>query len=108
MTGNAILFDRDKRGRFVKKVKSERKVVRSKVIIDHNYTSGHYCSGPECECQPKLAKHVSKSDWKVGRRIVEFDVLLTGLKTCKLCGLGPVQLKLYSVVGVLQRGLAGF
>jgi len=39
---------------------------------------------------------------------VEFDVLLTGLKTCKFCGLGPVPLTLYSVVGELQRGLGGF
>jgi len=100
--------DRDERGRFAKKTKSKRRAVQSKVIVDHNYISGHYCSGPECECQPKLAKHVSKSGWKVGRRIVEFDVLLSGLKTCKFCGLGPVPLTLYSVVGELQRGLGGF
>ena len=39
---------------------------------------------------------------------MEFDVLLSALKSCKKCKLGPVPLTYDSVVGELQKGLGGF
>jgi len=55
--------------------------------------------------QANVCENVSRSGWKVGRRIVELYVLLIGLKSCKFSGLGLVPLTLYSIVGELQRGL---
>ena len=46
--------------------------------------------------------------WKIGRRLVEWDVLLSNLKFCKKCGLGPVSLTHESIQGELQKGLGGY
>ena len=46
---------------------------------------------------------MSRSGWKVCRQIVKFDVLLTGCKSCKFCGLGSFSLTRYSIVSELQR-----
>lgn len=99
---------RDKTGRYKKIVNSRRIKKQSNVIEDHNYVGAHLCNGQDCECQPKLPKNVSRMGWKTGRRIVEFDVLLSGLKSCKFCSLGPVPLTLFNIVGELQRGLGGY
>ena len=46
--------------------------------------------------------------WKVGRRVIEWDVLLQQLQWCPVCKLGPVPLTRESLVGELQKGLGGY
>ena len=44
-----------------------------------------------------------------GRRVVEWGVLLEELtRGCHSCGLGPLTLSLFSVVGELVKGLGGY
>ena len=83
-------------------------------MIDHNFELVHMCVGYEC-CTPtcpiynnfKFDKYTTPNGWKEGRRIVEFDVLLSNLKTCQKCRLGHVQLTYYNVIGETQKGLRG-
>ena len=44
----------------------------------------------------------------MGRRLVEWEVLLENLRHCKNCRLGPVPLTINSIKGELQKGLSGF
>ena len=44
----------------------------------------------------------------MGRRIVDFGVLLSALSSCKFCKLGPIPLTFYSVFGELKKGLGGY
>ncbi|XP_060572015.1 uncharacterized protein LOC132730175 [Ruditapes philippinarum] len=46
--------------------------------------------------------------WKNGRRLVEFDVLLTNLRLCKSCRHGPVPFIENNICGELQQGLSGY
>lgn len=102
------MINRDQNGRFKKIVHPRRTNKQPSVVEDHNYVGAHLCNGQDCECQPKLPSNVSRTGWKTGRRIVEFDVLLSALKSCKFCGLGPVPLTHSNIVGELQRGLGGY
>ncbi|XP_063407854.1 uncharacterized protein LOC134691329 [Mytilus trossulus] len=60
---------------------------------DHNYFSIPNISNAtreeEVSCEGKQTR--SSEDWREGRRIVELDVLATGLRACLKCGL-PLQL----------------
>lgn len=99
---------RDKRGRFTRPPSTRRKKTDQRVIIDHNYAIGHMCSDSNCEEKLKLPDNASRYSWKVGRRVIEFDCLLSGLKFYQGCLLGPVPLTYDSVVGELKRGLGGY
>lgn len=55
-----------------------------------------------------MGKHVDREGWKEGRRLVEFFVLLSSLKTCTFCRLGPVPLTVYSIIGEMKKGLGGY
>lgn len=44
---------------------------------------------------------------KVGRRVIEFDCLLSGLKFCQGCLFGPVPLTYDLVVGELKKAWEG-
>jgi len=85
------------------------------VLIDHNFGVGHTCNLPKCllnECplsnNINYGKNVSRDGWKTGRRIVELEVLLRSLQSCKAGRLGPVPLTYDIVVGELQRGLGEY
>lgn len=55
-----------------------------------------------------LGKNVDRIGWREGRRIVEFHVLLSTLKTCKFCRLDLVPLTIYNVIGEMKKGLRGY
>ena len=107
---------RDKKGRFSSKKTKKGTQIKSKGIMEeHNYISGHICNETDCKFADcplnnniKLIKSVNRNGWKIGRRIVEFGILLSGLSSCKVCRLGPIPLTVYSVVGELRKGLGGY
>lgn len=76
--GKQMAAIRDLLGRFTRKSSKNRNVLRSQVFIDHDYVGGHVCKGEGlCENDDcpffnnvKLGKHVERSGWKDGRRIV--------------------------------------
>ena len=67
-------------------------------LIDHDHV------GNDIGCNVVVETRDEK--WIIGRRLVEFDVLLTNLNACEQCFLGPIPLTSYNVVGELQKGLA--
>ena len=105
---------RDPRGRYAKKNAVRKKRIRSSIQIEHNYCVGSVCDGNECRddlCAmhpPLKSKNIRADGWKFGRRVVELDVLLSSLKYCRACRLGPVPLTYYNVVGEMKRGLGGY
>ncbi|XP_021370034.1 uncharacterized protein LOC110461074 [Mizuhopecten yessoensis] len=107
---------RDLSGRFKRLASKIRPVKKWQVLIDHDYSGGHFCKGEgSCENDDchlfnniKLGKHPELSGWKDGRRIVEFDVLLSNLSSCKSCRLGPIPLTSLNIVGELRKGLSGY
>ena len=106
--------ERDKRGSFFSE-KKKRSYSKTNVLIHHNFGVGHTCNVSKClsnECplsnNYNFGKNVSREGWKTGRRIVELEVLLRSLQSCKAFRLGPVPLTYDSVVVELQRGLWGY
>ena len=104
---------RDKRGRYASK--KGRKKGKSKiptVLIDHNYVVGKVCDGVDCrnpQCTSYEHRGVgNREGWKVGRRLIELEVLLSNLKYCQACRLGPVPLTYHNIVGEMQKGLSGY
>lgn len=81
-----------------KKVVSVPRYVRN----EHSYTSANISRTD----QPEHAE--GDDNWKEGKRIVEFGVLLSNLRHCEACRHGPVALTYDSVVGELQKGLGGY
>lgn len=108
------LQTRDNRGRFVKNNASRNKRRKSNIQIEHNYCVGSVCEGQgcvdsQCGLHDRLnSKNISAEGWKYGRRVVELDVLLSSLKYCSSCRLGPVPLTFYNIVGEMKKGLGGF
>ena len=103
--------NRDARGRYKKpKLNVCRRKPDLPIEIEHNYSSGHMCLGDGCNNKncPFVNEKVARDGWKQGRRIVEFDILLSNLKSCKFCLLGPIPLTYYNVVDEMQRGLGGY
>ncbi|XP_060565928.1 LOW QUALITY PROTEIN: uncharacterized protein LOC132724962 [Ruditapes philippinarum] len=105
---------RDKYGRFFKLKRGVCEKLRTNrnIIEDHNYVVGNpNTSGdiniPGIPEQRKTNKFFNNK-WREGRRVVEFGVLLDNLKVCKECGLGPVPLTAYNVIGEQKKGLSGF
>ncbi|XP_065929397.1 uncharacterized protein [Magallana gigas] len=93
---------RDKKGRFAANKKKRVVSVPRYVRNEHSYTSANISRTD----QPEHAE--GDDNWKEGRRIVEFGVLLSNLRHCEACRLGPVALTYDSVVGELQKGLGGY
>lgn len=90
----------DKRGRFTQPSTQRKKLDRRVIIHYHKYAIGHMCSDSNCEERLKLPDNASsRNSWKVGRHVIEFDCLLSGLKFCQNCLLGPVPLTFDSVIG---------
>ena len=89
--------------------------MNSNVIIEHNYSVGDVCEGIDCS---NLTCNVcfhdvpvdkrSNINWKEGRRVVEFGVLLSKLQVCEKCRLGPVPLTYSNITGELKKGLGGY
>ena len=106
---------RNWRGRFVKKAASRKPRNKSSVQIEHNYSVGNVCDKNDCQkdqcsMHPDIlkAKNVSADGWRSGRRIIELEVLLSSLKYCQVCRLGPVPLTSYNIIGEMRRGLSGY
>lgn len=90
----------DNRGRFTQPSTQRKKMDRRVNIHYHKYAIGHMCSDSNCEERLKLPDNASsRNSWKVGRHVIEFDCLLSGLKFCQNCLLGPVPLTFDSVIG---------
>ncbi|KAH3778819.1 hypothetical protein DPMN_180291 [Dreissena polymorpha] len=88
-------MSRDNLGRFSTRSMSQHD---SKYVkLDHGYSS----------TSDNVPQSVNEP-WKIGRRLVEWDVLLSNLQFCKECGLGPVPLTTFTIQGELQKGLSGF
>lgn len=98
---------RDPKGKFAKKHTSKRKERRSYVITEHNYSTNDVVL-PQDHLKSQLPAMVKRNGWKHGRRIVDFDVLLSGLKSCEKCNLGPVPLTYFNILGELKKGLGGY
>lgn len=103
---------RDIHGRFRKIISKNENVY---VENDHNFGTAHMCVGVGCPMAScplynniRLGKYASREGWKKGRRIMELGVLLSELKVCKKCRLGPVPLTFHNIIGELQKGLAGY
>lgn len=82
---------------------------------DHNFETAHMCVGVGCPLAScplynniRLGNCASREEWKEGRGIMELGVLLSELKVCKKCRLGPVPLTYHNIIGELQKGLAGY
>lgn len=91
---------RDRRGRFASRKKITTNPEKHQAEIDHSYVQNVWTE-EEC-CQT-----VDES-WMAGRRVVEFAVLVEGLKYCKSCRLGPIPLTSENIVGELKKGLGGY
>jgi RNase P subunit RPR2 len=88
---------RDKYGRF----SSKRKRKCGKHVISTDFAD-------EIKDQTSELHKENSQTWKNGRRLVEFDVLLTNLRLCKSCRHGPVPLIENNICGELQKGLSGY
>lgn len=103
----AATVKRNKKGRF-------KKSPSNKVIIDHNYVSGHICDGESCEvCFPGMkalinSRKFSTTEWRNGRRVVEWMSVIEGLESCQQCKCGPLYLTKHSVKGEMKLGLGGY
>lgn len=100
-----------RKGRF----KKTRYLPQPTVIEEHNYVKGHVCDSVHgCEeCCPGItkiltSKKISIDGWKNGRRVIEFDALVSGLKSCSKCHFGPLFLTDRTIKGEMKLGLAGF
>ena len=92
---------RDVKGRVSTKCK--RKTGKSQLashLIDHDYVGNNVGCNVEVETRDKK--------WKIGRRHVEFDMLLTNLNACEQCFLGPIPLMSYNVLSEVQKGLGRY
>ncbi|XP_045176109.2 uncharacterized protein LOC123536767 isoform X2 [Mercenaria mercenaria] len=78
-------------------------IIRRKKLVNND----HSCCGNEL-ATTSIENNGSDESWKVGRRLVEWDVLLDNLKYCKKCKLGPVPLTINTIQGELQKGLGGY
>ena len=93
---------RDVKGRFFS-LKRKRKTGKPKPashLIDHDYVGNDVGGNVEVETRNER--------WKIGWRLVEFDVLLTNLNACEQCSLGPIPLTSYNIVGKQQKGLCRY
>ena len=104
---------RDQRGRFSKSSVKKKKKTKTHIQIEHNYSSGHLCEGnacvnATCALHDPIPPTASREGWQFGRRIVELDHLLSSLKSCSKCRLGPVPLTYFNIVGELKKGLSGY
>lgn len=110
-TAAAERKSRDIRGRF-RIIRNNENVYVEK---DHNFGTAHMCVGVGCSMPScplynniRLGKYASREGWKEGRQIMELGVLLSELKVCKKCRLGPVPLTYHNIIGELKKGLAGY
>lgn len=94
---------RNKKGRF--STVDYRAREQNRTTSDHNYSTNHENS---VVVEEFVTERENIPSWKVGRRIVEWEVILKNLRFCQACGLGPVPLTYESVKGELQKGLGGY
>ena len=98
---------RTSKGRFKATTKRKCNTDAPDVIIEHNYS--HVLS--ICKCKtgncPIYSHRNVNTKWH-GRRIMELDVMLKGLRYCQACNRGPIPLTYDNVVGELKKGLGGF
>ena len=99
---------RNKRGQFSKLKRANKRPNRN-ILTEHNYVVGK--PSKDIPGIPAEISNISKffnNSWREGRRVIELGVLLDNLKTCQECGLGPVPLTVYNVLGEQKKGLSGF
>ena len=106
-------YTRDACGKFAKSKRGHRKARKSRIVIEHNYTTGSDkkdddAIGINTPADLDLPTSVDKNGRKEGRRVVEFGVLLSKLRYCQKCRLGPVPLSYDNVIGELKKGLGGY
>ncbi|XP_053392723.1 uncharacterized protein LOC123542269 isoform X2 [Mercenaria mercenaria] len=89
---------RNQKGQFSKR----KPVSRRKKLLNNDHC---YCGNNVTTTRVGLNLDES---WKVGRRLVEWEVLLGNLKYCQKCKLGPVPLTINTIQGELQKGLGGY
>lgn len=97
---------RDGRGRFAsrrEKIKSASSRRKKLVYKDHDY-----CQNVKDTEIRTSVEDLGNKQWRTGRRLVEFGVLLDNLASCKNCGLGPVPLTHLNIVGELVKGVSGY
>ncbi len=54
------------------------------------------------------SSRISRDGWRVGRKLVELDILLENLRYCQHCYLGPVPLTLCNIAGEMNVGLGSY
>ena len=75
--------------------------------LDHDYVS--VCRDARGDREEMVfGKKILQNGWRLGRQIVEWETLLSNLRYCEQCRLGPVPLTLDNVVGEMQCGLGGY
>lgn len=92
---------RNKKGRFSKR----KPIIRRKKLLINDHP---YCVNDVAGSQVENSGSGIDESWKLGRRLVEWEVLLENLKYCKKCKLGPVPLTINTIQGELQKGLGGY
>lgn len=65
-------------------------------------------SNGEIRTTPSYGTKIKPDEWKEGRRIVEWLVLVRELRVCKICKLGPLILTESLIVGEMIIGLSGY
>lgn len=115
---------RDTQGRFclIKRkkcrpaLKKYEQNINEHIMIDHNYSIGHYHDHNEDSsdlCCPgfsslRSSTKIETKDWKLGRRVVEWASLLNDLQFCTHCRLGPLLFTPQHVKGEMKMGLGGY
>ena len=92
------MANRNENGRFSFNKRRNRPHILAKTVKkDHPYILTNV--GSDCtESKP----------WLEGRRLVEWEVLLTNLRACQKCRLGSLPFMLNSVQGEFQKCLSGY
>ena len=107
---------RDKHGRFVSQHKSRLSLTRQQnrekrwTGKEHSY-AGDTGDPPKYPPKPDRLRYSSKikqHEWREGRRVVEWDVLVANLAGCKHCRLGPLYLTPQYLEGEQICGLSGY
>lgn len=55
-----------------------------------------------------LQQEISTTEWRNGRRVVEWMSVIEGLEFCRQCKCGPFYLTKQSVKGEMKLGLGGY
>lgn len=124
MAAPSDIVPRDTQGRFSSNKKKKGRPslkknegsVKEHIIIDHNYSIGHFHDHNEDSCDLccpgfsslRSSSKIKTKDWKMGRRVVEWATLLNDLQSCTHCRLGPLLFTPQHVKAEMKMGLGGY